>query len=90
MSSKSVDANYSVPQTSIPAAVSCSWTDDSTLGLTARFIDESLGDQTIKCKFSEFNGIVRITIEQSTPSFMTRGQGRAPRVQLRGTMVDIK
>ncbi len=90
ISSKSVDANYSIPQSSVDAASSYSWTDDSTLELTARFVEESLGDQTITCRFSEFNGVVRITIEQSTPSFMMRGPGGAPRVQLRGTMVDIK
>ncbi len=89
-SSKSVDANYTIPQSSVDAAASYSWTDDSTLELTARFVEESLGGQIIACKFSEFNGVVRITIEQNTPSFMMRGPGGAPRVQLRGTMVDIK
>jgi len=88
--SKSVDANYTIPQSSVDAATSYLWTDDSTLELTARFVEESLGDQTITCKFLEFNGVVRITIEQNTPSFMMRGPGGAPRVQLRGTMVDIK
>ncbi len=88
--SKSVDANYSIPNLSRDAAAIYSWTDDSTLGLTARFVEESLGDQTITCKFSELNSVVRITIEQSTPSFMMRGPGGAPRVLLRGTMVDIK
>jgi CubicO group peptidase (beta-lactamase class C family) len=88
--SKSVDANYTITQSSVDAAASYSWTDDSTLELTARFVEESLGAQTITCRFAEFNGVVRITIEQNTPSFMMRGPGGAPRVQLRGTMVDIK
>jgi CubicO group peptidase (beta-lactamase class C family) len=88
--SKSVDANYRIPNLSIDASAIYSWTDDSTLGLTARFVEESLGDQTITCKFSELNNVVRITIEQSTPSFMMRGPAGAPRVMLRGTMVDIK
>lgn len=91
ISSKSVDANYTVPQSSIIAAASYSWTDSTTLELTARFVEESLGAQTIACKFSEFNGAVRITIEQSTPSFQMRGPaGAPPRVQLRGTLVDIR
>jgi len=88
--SKSVDANYSIPNLSRDAAAIYSWTDDSTLGLTARFVEESLGDQTITCKFSESNSVVRITLEQSTPSFIMRGPGGAPRVLLHGTMVDIK
>ena len=89
--SKSVDANYSVPQSLIDASVSYSWTDVSTLELTARFVEESLGPQAIICRFTEFGGVVRVTIEQNSPSFMMRGPGGgAPRVQLRGTMVDIK
>ncbi len=91
ISSKSVDANYTVPQSSIIAAASYSWADSSTLELTARFVEESLGAQTIACKFAEFNGAVRITIEQSTPSFQMRGPGGVPpRVQLRGNLVDIR
>jgi CubicO group peptidase (beta-lactamase class C family) len=90
-SSKSVDANYTVPQSSIIAAASYSWADSSTLELTARFVEESLGAQTIACRFAEFNGTVRVTVEQSTPSFQMRGPGGAPqRVQLRGTLVDIR
>ncbi len=91
ISSKSVDANYTVPQALIPAAVVYTWTDDSTLELTARFIEESLGAQTIACRFTELNGVVRITIEQKGPSFQAGGQGRGPApVQLRGTLVDIR
>lgn len=91
ISSKSIDANYSVPQTSVPAAISYSWTDDSTLELTARFVEESLGAQTISFRFSDINGVVRITIEQSTPAIQLRGPaGAPPRVQIRGTMVDIR
>ena len=88
--SKSVDANYSIPQSLVDASVSYSWTDKSTLELTARFVEESLGSQAITCRFTEFDGVVRVTIEQNTPSFMMRGPEGAPRVQLRGTMVDIK
>jgi CubicO group peptidase (beta-lactamase class C family) len=88
---KSIDANYSSPQTSIIAASSYAWTDSATLEITARFVEESLGAQTIAFRFSELNGGVRITIEQSTPGAQTRGPaGAPPRVQLRGSMVEIK
>ncbi|MBW6500711.1 MAG: beta-lactamase family protein [Bacteroidales bacterium] len=91
ISSKSIDANYSVPQTSVPAAISYSWTDDSTLELIARFVEESLGSQTISFRFSDINGMVRVTIEQGSPAIQMRGPaGAPPRVQLRGTMVDIR
>jgi CubicO group peptidase (beta-lactamase class C family) len=89
--SKSVDANYSIPHPSIVAAASYSWTDSTTLELTARFVEEGLGAQIIACKFAEFNSVVRITIEQSTPSFQMRGPGGPiPPVQLRGTLVEIR
>jgi hypothetical protein len=88
--SKSVDTDFPPQQISVPAAVSYSWTDDSTLKLTARFVEESLGDQVITFKFSETGGVVRVAIEQNTPSIMRRGTGAPTGVQLRGTMVDIK
>ena len=90
-SSKSIDANYSSPQTSFIAAACYAWTDNSTLEITARFVEESLGAQTIAFRFSELNGGVRVTIEQSTAGAQMRGPaGAAPRVQLRGAMVEIK
>jgi CubicO group peptidase (beta-lactamase class C family) len=87
--SKSFDADYTMQQASIPAAASFSWTDDSTLKLTARFVEESLGDQVITFKFSDTNGIINVTIEQNSPSFVRRGPSSTPGVLLRGTMVDI-
>jgi CubicO group peptidase (beta-lactamase class C family) len=90
ISSKSVDANYAVLQAPVAAASSYAWADSSTLELTTRFLEESLGVQTVTYKFTEFNGTVRITIEEKAPSFMMRGPGGAPRVQLRGTLVEIK
>ena len=62
--SKSVDANYKVLQPVIKVAASYSWTDKNTLELTARFIEESLGSETIVCKFSEVDGNVNVSIEQ--------------------------
>jgi CubicO group peptidase (beta-lactamase class C family) len=88
--SKSLDTDFPPKQISVPAAVSYSWTDDSTLKLTARFVEESLGDQVITFTFSETGGVVRVAIEQNTPSIMRRGTGAPTGVQLRGTMVDIK
>ena len=68
--------------------MSVCYTYDSTLELTTRFVEESLGEQTILCEFSELNGVLRITIEQNTLSFQMGGP--QSRVQLHGTMVDIK
>jgi CubicO group peptidase (beta-lactamase class C family) len=90
ISSKSIDANYAVLQTPVAAASGYSWADSTTLELTTRFVEESLGTQIVTYKFTEFNGTVRITIEEKAPSFMMRAPGGAPRVQLRGTMVEIK
>ncbi len=89
-STKSYEASYVVPQSSVIAAVSYSWTDKLTLELTARFVEESLGSQTIECRFSESNGIVRVTLGSRAPQGRTGTAAGAPQVQLRGTMVDIR
>lgn len=88
--SKSVDAYYTIPQMEFDAASCYFWKDESTLVLTARFIEESLGDQVITCRFTESGGEIKISIEQSTPSLMMRGASLSPSIQLRGRMVEIK
>ena len=40
MSSKSIDAKYEVLQPSVRVGASYSWTDSSTLEITARFVEE--------------------------------------------------
>jgi CubicO group peptidase (beta-lactamase class C family) len=91
MSSKSIDANYTVPRTSIKVGASYSWTDKGTLEITARFVEESLGSETIVCRLIEANNAVRITIEPKSPAIPTGGPGIQPAVvQLRGVMVDIR
>ena len=87
--SKSVDANYKILQPVIKVASSYSWTDKSTLELTARFIEESLGSETIVCKFSEVEGTVNVSIEPKggAPQMGMPGPAAAP---LRGTLVKIK
>ncbi len=89
-SSKSYDASYLVPSPAVIAASSYSWTDKLTLELTARFVEESLGFQTIDCRFSESNGIVRVTLGSRAPQGRTGPGAGAPQAQLRGTMVDIR
>jgi len=86
--SKSVDANYKILQPIIKVATSYCWTDKNTLELTARFIEESLGSESVVCKFSEVNGNVGISIEPKGGGFMGMpGLAVAP---LRGTLVNIK
>jgi hypothetical protein len=86
--SKSIDANYKINQPLIKVATSYSWIDKNTLELTARFIEESLGSETILCKFSEFGGNVNISIEQKPGVFMGM-PGPAP-APLRGALVKIE
>jgi CubicO group peptidase (beta-lactamase class C family) len=87
--SKSVDANYKILQPVIKVASSYSWTDKNTLELTARFVEESLGSETIVCKFSEVEGTVNVSIEPKggAPQMGMPGPAAAP---LRGTLVKIK
>ncbi len=89
--SKSIDANYTVPQASIKVGSSYSWTDSNTLEITARFVEESIGSQTIDCRFSEINGSVRLTIGPKTAPSLTGFPGRTQSaIQLRGVLVDIE
>ncbi len=91
MSAKSIDANYTVPRTSIKVGTSYSWTDKNTLEITARFVEESLGSETIVCRLSEAGNTLRITIEPKSPPIPSGGPGIQPSaIQLRGMMVDIK
>ncbi|MFY9153577.1 MAG: serine hydrolase [Prolixibacteraceae bacterium] len=88
--SKSVDASYSILKPVIKVAARYAWTEEKTLEITGRFVEESLGSETIVCKFSEQNNDVRVTIESKTPARAGRGIGNQQPVVLRGTMVKIK
>ena len=87
---RSIDANYSVPQSTVKAGACYSWTDINTLEITARFVEENLGSQTVVCRFSVINGTTRVTLSPKAPQIPggMQGRGQAP-VQLRGTLVDI-
>jgi len=86
--------NPKILQPAIKVAASYSWTDTNTLELTARFIEESLGSETIVCKFSEVNGTVTVSIAPvAAAGRMGAGPGGpgGPAVTpLRGTLIEIK
>ena len=91
ISAKSIDANYTVPRTSIKVGACYSWIDKGILEITARFVEESLGSETIVCRFSETSNALRITIEPKSPAIQTGGPGiQSSAVQLRGVMVNIR
>ena len=86
--SKSIDANYKVLQPVIKAATRYAWIDNNTLEITARFVEESLGSETVICRFREFNGNINITIEQKPGFFMGRpGPSMAP---IRGSLAKVE
>jgi CubicO group peptidase (beta-lactamase class C family) len=85
---KSVDANYKILQPLINVAASYFWTDKNTLELTARFIEESLGSETIVCKFSEMSGTMNVSIEQKAGGPIMGMPGPAS-IPLRGTIIKI-
>jgi hypothetical protein len=67
-----------------------SWSDAGTLEITARFVEESLGEQTVVCRFSERNGSVGDTIGPKSAQFPMGAPGRArPVIQLRGVLVNL-
>lgn len=89
--SKSIDASYSVAQPVIKVGAIYSWSDSSTLEITARFVEESLGSQAIVCKFSEMNGSIGITLgPKSAPSLMGSPGRAQSAIQLRGILVNIE
>lgn len=69
-SSKSIDASYKILQPVIRPAAAYTWTDNNTLELTARFVEESLGSEAIILKFSEEGGSISVN--------MTRKGSRLP------------
>ncbi|MEO6673981.1 MAG: hypothetical protein ABIN93_11175, partial [Ginsengibacter sp.] len=89
--SKSIDANYSAAQPLIKVACKYYWTDEKTLEISGRFVEETLGQETIVCKFTEQNNDVRLTIEpKANPSASGRGFGNQQPIVLRGVMVRIE
>jgi len=89
--SKTADAKYTVVQPIIKLGAMYSWTDEKTLEITGRFVEESLGAETIVCKFSGSKGDVRVSIEPKTPPTSSRsGFGPQQSVVLRGAMVKIE
>ncbi len=100
VASKSVDANYKILQPVIKVAASYSWTDKNTLELTARFVEENLGSETIVCAFSEVNGAVSVSIApkavagrmgaRPTGPAGPGGPGAPGVTPLRGTLINIK
>ncbi len=65
-SPKSRDANYSILQPVIKSAASYCWTDNSTLELTARFVEESTGGEGVIFRFVEKDGTMNVTIERKS------------------------
>ncbi len=61
---KSRDASYGILQPVIKVAASYSWTDENTLELTARFVEETVGGEGVIFRFSEKNGNVNVTVER--------------------------
>jgi CubicO group peptidase (beta-lactamase class C family) len=81
-SPKSRDANYSIQQPVIKAGSSYIWTDNNTLELTTRFVEESTGGEGVIFRFAEKAGIVNVTIERKSarggmggPGFPGAAQG---------------
>jgi CubicO group peptidase (beta-lactamase class C family) len=88
--SKSIDAHYTIPQPVIKLGAAYAWTDSTTLEITGRFVEESLGSQTIVCNFAEQFGALRVTIQPKAPAMPSRMPMMREPVILRGVLIDIK
>jgi hypothetical protein len=62
--SKSRDANYLVPGTPYRVAATFAWSAPNTLAVTTRFVEESIGAETILFNFAEEAGTFRVSIDQ--------------------------
>jgi len=76
-SSKSIDANYRILQPVIRPAATYTWTDNNTLELSVRFVEESLGSEVAIIKFSEEGGNITVNLTRKGG----RGQGMGPGAQ---------
>jgi CubicO group peptidase (beta-lactamase class C family) len=74
--SKSIDANYKILEPVIRLASSYSWTDNNTLEFTSRFVEESLGAETLIFKFSEEGGSISVSFENRAGRGSFGGFGR--------------
>ena len=73
--SKSIDANYKILKPVIKPAATYAWTDNNTLELTARFVEESLGSESIIFRFSEEGGNISVSLSRKGGRGPAMGQG---------------
>ncbi|MEO7190113.1 MAG: serine hydrolase [Vicinamibacterales bacterium] len=85
--SKSRDASYLVPGTPYRVAASFAWSAPNTLAVTTRFVEESIGSETVLYKFSEEAGTVRLSIEEPRAAGAAGGPGGQTQAPLTGKMV---
>jgi CubicO group peptidase (beta-lactamase class C family) len=85
--SKSRDANYLVPGTPYRVAASFAWSAPDTLAVTTRFLEESIGSETVLYKFSDDGGTVRLSIEEQRAGGFPGGPGGQTQAPLTGKMV---
>lgn len=90
VASKSTDDNYKILQPLTKVGASYSWIDENTLEITARFVENTLGAETIVCKFSDTNGIASVSITpKAVRGSATIGMGGPNAAGLRGTVLKI-
>jgi hypothetical protein len=73
--SKSIDANYKILRPVIRPAAVYTWTDNNTLELTARFVEESLGSEGIIFRFLEEGGNITVSLSRKGGRGTAMGQG---------------
>jgi CubicO group peptidase (beta-lactamase class C family) len=86
---RSIDANYTVPQLLIKVAARYSWMDNNTLQFSTRAVEESISSRNIVCSFSEINGNIYVTIQQSVIGMALPMEAKVS-VPITGTLVELK
>jgi hypothetical protein len=87
--SKSIDANYTIPKPVFKLGATYAWTDEHTLEITGRFVEESLRAETIVCRFSEQFGPLSVSIESKPSAIPSRFPVMGTPVLLRGSLIEI-
>lgn len=85
--SKTTDASYKVTQYISKAGTQYGWIDEKTLEITARFVEETLGAQTVVCRFTGAGNDIRVSVESKAPSFGGRAGMISAPVPLTGRIL---
>jgi CubicO group peptidase (beta-lactamase class C family) len=85
---RTIDANYTVPLSTVRVGARYRWTDGNTLEIIARPVEETVGSNVYTFKFSEARGNISFTMQQRTEG-MAMPFSTPQQIQITGTLVKL-